>query len=135
MTIKAKKKIKAKKSIDKRYVHSSERSPYWDDYAKRREGNEEPKELAQANPDVLREDEAMYADSQPSNPRLLLGEAVQHLQGRQKEVYLLTMREGKSLAEAAEVLGIEKGSAQVYRDRAIKFLTKYCEEAIKKGRV
>lgn len=77
----------------------------------------------------------MYAEGTPSTPQLLMGEAIMHLQGRQKEVYLLTMRDGKSLAEAAEVLGIEKGTAQRYRERAVKFLTVYCRAAVKAGRV
>jgi DNA-directed RNA polymerase specialized sigma24 family protein len=92
-------------------------------------------EDARANSDSLREDEAMYANGGPSTPRLLFGEAVEHLQGRQKEVYLLTMREGKSLAEAAEILNIEKGTAQKYRERAIKFIESYCKIAIQKGRI
>lgn len=93
------------------------------------------KEDVRANPDSLREEEGEYASTQPSSPHFLLGEAVEHLQGRQREVYILTMREGKSLAEAAEVLGIEKSSAQKYRERAIKFLTQYCRAAMDKGRI
>lgn len=92
-------------------------------------------EDVRANPDSLRDDETMYANEQPSTPQLLMGEAVMHLQGRQREVYLLTMREGKSLAEAAEVLGIEKGTAQKYRERAIKFISQFCKAAIERGRV
>ena len=92
-------------------------------------------EDVRANPDSLRDDEGMYANAQPSTPHLLMGEAIQHLQGRQREVYLLTMREGKSLAETAEVLGISKGTAQKFRERAIKFITKWCETQIAKGRV
>jgi len=88
-----------------------------------------------ANPDSLQESEAMYANDQPSNPHFILGEAVEHLQGRQREVYLLTMREEKSLAEAAQVLGIAKGTAQKYQERAIKFIESYCKQAINRGRV
>lgn len=88
-------------------------------------------EQPQANPDVLPEAEAVG----PSTPQLLMGEAIQHLQGRQKEVYLLTMREGRSLAEAAKVLEISKGTAQRYRERAIKFISGYCREAMERGRV
>jgi DNA-directed RNA polymerase specialized sigma24 family protein len=106
-----------------------ERSPFWD-YMDSRAG-EFLQEPAQANPDVLPETEI----AAPSTPQLLMGEAVQHLQGRQKEVYLLTMREGKSLSEVAEILDISKGTAQVYRDRAVKFIEIYCREAIKRGRV
>jgi len=88
-----------------------------------------------ANPDSLREDEALYANDHPSTPQYLMGEAVQHLQGRQRECYILTMREGKSFSEAAEILGIGKGRVQQYRTRAIKFISAYCEAAIKGGRV
>jgi len=93
------------------------------------------KEDTRANPDSLREDEAMYDSSQPSTPHFLMGEAVAHLQGRQLEVYFLTMREGKSLAETAEILGIEKGSAQKYKERAIKFISQYCKAAMERGRI
>jgi DNA-directed RNA polymerase specialized sigma24 family protein len=88
-----------------------------------------------ANPDSLREDEGMYADSAPSTPRYLMGEAIEYLQGRQKEVYFLTMREGRSLTEVAEILAIEKGTAQKYKERAIKFIETYCKQMIAKGRV
>jgi DNA-directed RNA polymerase specialized sigma24 family protein len=107
-----------------------EHSPYWDDVNRRGYG-EDAKEHAQANPDVLPEMEI----AAPSTPQLLMGEAVEHLQGRQKECYLLTMREGKSFSEAAEILGIGKGRVQQYRERAIKFLTQYCKAAMAKGRV
>jgi RNA polymerase sigma factor (sigma-70 family) len=107
-----------------------EQSAYWD-YFNRRKGSEDRKEFPQANPDSLPETEI----ASPSTPQLLLGEAIEHMQGRQKEVYLLTMREDKSLAEVAEILQISKGSVQVYQQRAIKFLTRYCREAIKRGRV
>jgi DNA-directed RNA polymerase specialized sigma24 family protein len=135
MTSKSKKKIRTRKGTDKRYVHSSERSPYWDDFALRRQESNDLEELPQANPDVLREDEAMFADCQPSTPQLLMGEAVAHLQGRQLQVYMLTMRDGKSLAETAEILDIEKGTAQKYKERAIKFIAAYCKQAIDRGRV
>ncbi|SRR5258708_34377004 len=114
-------------------VYHGERSPYWDDVNTRSRGHDgdDVREYPLANPDVLPETEI----AAPSTPQLLLGEAINHLQGRQREVYLLTMRESKSLAETAEILGIEKGSVQKYRERAIKFLTQYCEAAIQKGRV
>lgn len=83
-----------------------------------------------ANPDQLPEQKAS-----PTSPQLLMGEAIEHLQGRQKEVYLLTMREGLSLAEVGDALSITKSTAQVHLDRAIKFITAYCEEGIKGGRV
>lgn len=90
----------------------------------------EQTESVQANPDLLPEN-----DNSPSTPQLLMGEAIGHLQGRQKETYLLTMREGKSLAEVGEILGISKSAAQVYKVRAIKFVELYCREAIARGRV
>jgi DNA-directed RNA polymerase specialized sigma24 family protein len=121
------------KVIQTRDAYQGERSPYWDDLNARGRGEngDELREHPQANPDVLPETEI----AAPSTPQLLMGEAVMHLQGRQREVYLLTMREGKSLAEAAEVLGIEKGSAQKYKERAIKFIEGYCKEAMARGRV
>jgi len=88
-------------------------------------------EQAQANPDVLPETEYGI----PSTPQLILGEAIEHLQGRQREVYLLTMREDKSFAEAAEILNISKSAVQMYKNRAVKFLTSFCEQAISRGRV
>jgi DNA-directed RNA polymerase specialized sigma24 family protein len=130
-------KIQKLKEISGR-EQPGEHSPYWD-YMRTHESiasshgpngvdmNERP----EANPDVLAES----GDVMPSTPQLLMGEAVEHLQGRQLEVYFLTMREGKSLAEAAEILGIEKGSAQKYKERAIKFIRQYCENAMTKGRV
>ncbi len=107
-----------------------EHSPYWDDVARQGFGADS-QEHPRANPDSLPETEIAVL----STPQLLLGEAIQHLQGRQKECYLLTMREGRSFSEAAEMLGIGKGRVQQYRDRAIKFLTQYCQNAIKAGRV
>jgi len=110
----------------------TEQSSYWDDVARHGEGHDgTAREHPQANPDVLPETEI----AAPSTPQLLMGEAIDHLQGRQKECYLLIMREEKSLAEAAEVLGISKGSVQVYVNRAVKFLTVYCQAAIARGRV
>lgn len=83
-----------------------------------------------ANPDCLVE-----RNTSPSTPQLLMGEAILHLQGRQREVYLLVMREDKSMAEAAEILNISKGTVQTYLDRAIAFIVGYCHEAMQKGRV
>jgi len=109
----------------------TEQSSYWDDASRR--GSEEGRiqEHVCANPDSLPEAGTMA----PSTPQLLMGEAIDHLQGRQRECYLLTMREGKSFAEAAEILGIGKGRVQQYRERAIKFIGQYCKAAIANGRV
>lgn len=71
----------------------------------------------------------------PSSPQMLMGEAVEHLQGRQKEVYTLHMRCDLSLGEIAEVLTISKGAAQTYLGRAVKFVETYCHQAILRGRV
>jgi DNA-directed RNA polymerase specialized sigma24 family protein len=128
-------KIKRGKGSSDAYGKWCEKHPTFHTSGKFGDRFDVVKEDVRANPDSLEEDEAMYATSQPSTPQLLMGEAVQHLQGRQREVYLLTMREDKSLAEAAEILGIEKGSAQKYRERAIKFIEQYCHAAIQKGRV
>jgi len=108
----------------------TENSSYWE-YNQTRASGGERKEHPLANPDALAEMEI----ASPSTPQLLLGEAIQHLQGRQREVYLLTMREDKSLGEVAEILNISKSAAQVYKDRAIKFLVQYCRSAMAKGRV
>jgi len=93
--------------------------------------SEDQREDVRANPDSLPES----FSSAPSSPQLIMGEAIEHLQGRQREVYTLVMREGKSLAEAGHILGITKATAQDYRDRAIKFITAYCKQAINGGRV
>jgi RNA polymerase sigma factor (sigma-70 family) len=108
----------------------TEQSSYWDDVYNHGNG-ETAREHPLANPDSLPEVES----TEPSTPQLLMGEAVEHLQGRQRECYLLTMREGKSFKEVAEILGIGKGRVQQYRERAIKFIEAYCLAAIKKGRV
>lgn len=114
------------RNSDTDYSHG-ERSPYWDDVNNQEDGREH----VLANPDSLPGIEI----AAPSTPQLLLGEAIEHLQGRQKECYLLTMREGKSLSETGEILGISKDSARTHKDRAIKFLTAYCKAAMKNGRV
>lgn len=88
------------------------------------------KESPQANPDLLTESQGMYADSQMSDAQRIMGDAIEHLQGRQRDVYMLTMRQGMSLREAAALLGIAKGTAQVYKDRAIKFITDFCRQKL-----
>lgn len=83
-----------------------------------------------ANPDCLAD-----RDDRPTTPQQVMGEAIQHLQGRQREVYILVMREDKSMAETAEILDISKSTVQTYLDRAIGFITAYCKVAIDGGRV
>lgn len=84
-------------------------------------------EPSQANPDTLLESDGVYANSQPTPEQMLMGEAVEHLQGRQKQVYLMMMREGLSGAQAAMKLGISKWTARDYRDRANRFIVQYCD--------
>ena len=83
-----------------------------------------------ANPDVLPKQK-----SGPSTPQLLMGEAIQHLQGRQKEVYIAIMRDEKSTADVGKMLQISKSTVRTYLDRAIDFISAYCKQAIDKERV
>lgn len=83
-----------------------------------------------ANPDCLADQPA-----RPSSPQLVMGEAVAHLQGRQKEAYLLVMREDRSFSEAAEILNVSKSTVQTHLDRAIAFITAYCKQAMEGGRI
>lgn len=120
----------------KKDASNGEYSPYWNDVERtgRLPDSSEEKGLHEnpiANPDMLPETEI----ATPSTPQLLMGEAISHLQGRQKEVYLLLMRESKTYEEVSEVLGIARGAVQTYERRAIKFISAYCAEAIKRGRV
>lgn len=123
---------KRKSSIiqDDVYNSPSEKSPYWDDYSRGRGARGEPED-PRANPDVLPAQE----NQGPSTPQLIFGEAVSRLAGRQREVYLLMMREGRSLSDAAKILSIEKTTAQKYVDRAVQFIEGYCKQAIKAGRI
>lgn len=70
-----------------------------------------------------------------ATPRRIMGEAVEKLRGPEREVYFLTIRDGKSLDETAEVLGMSKRLAEAYQNRAIKFVEGYCKQAIAKGRL
>lgn len=97
---------------------------FMDSQPKNDEG--EPVECAQANPDVLPEDTSYFGARHRTRAQVLMGEAIQHLQGQQKAVYMLTMREAYSIAEAAKKLKISKSTAQVYRERALKFIQQYC---------
>lgn len=98
----------------------------YDRYSAEQDGEES----VLANPDSLPEQ-----PTSPSTPQMLMGEAILHLQGRQKEVYLSIMRDDKSLAETAEMLGVGKSTVQTYLDRAIAFITAYCTQAMKQERV
>lgn len=70
-----------------------------------------------------------------ATPHRIMGEAVEKLRGPQREVYFLTIRDGKSLTEAAEVLGMSERLAKCYQDNAIKAVDAYCKQAIAKGRL
>lgn len=94
-------------------------------------GTHNGEESTRANPDLLADKQPSY----PSTPQMIMGEAIEHLQGRQKEVYFRVMREDLSLAEAAESLGITKSTVQVYLDRAIAFISQYCKAAVDRERV
>lgn len=107
-------------------------SAYWDYVEKHGrivEGLHE--ELTRSNPDRLEHPE----DCGLSLAKSVFGSAVEHLQGRQKEVYILHMREDKSLAEVAAILDMTKSTAQVYLTRAIKFIGAYCRQAITKEQI
>lgn len=93
----------------------------------------EPREDVRANPDQREEGTQLWGNSGMTRAQALMGEAINHLQGRQKAVYELTMRDGKSLAEVAEIFGVSKSAVQGYRERAIKFITAYCRAVIAKG--
>lgn len=70
-----------------------------------------------------------------TTPQAIMAEAIEHLQGRQKEVYLMHMRCDCSLGDISTVLKISKGTVQVHLERAVKFVEAYCHQAILKGRV
>lgn len=83
------------------------------------------------NDDYVNPDTILNRIRPVSEEELIVADAVEHLQGRQKEVYLLTMRLGLSLSKTASELNIKKATAQVYKARAISFVTAYCKQAIK----
>lgn len=86
-----------------------------------------PIEDVRANPDSL-----AFIERGITRPEEIMGEAIEHLQGRQKDVYMLTIRQGLSLDKAAKLLSISKSAAQIYKDRAIKFITAYCQNKMAK---
>ncbi len=83
-----------------------------------------------ANPDQLTEEQGLYANSQLTKAQELMGEAVDHLQGLQRDCYILTMRQGMSLAEAGKILKLSKSDVQGYRTRAIAFVKGYCQRSL-----
>ncbi len=63
-----------------------------------------------------------------SDEEQLMSDAVESLSGRTKEVYQLAMRLNYSLSDIGLELGISKWTARDYLHRAIKYVTKYCED-------
>jgi DNA-directed RNA polymerase specialized sigma24 family protein len=90
-------------------------------------------EDVRANPDSLREDESMYGKIRLTRPQEVMGEAVEHLQGRQREVYVLLFRTGLSFSEVSKKLRISKSAVQIYKTRALAFVTQYCGRALARG--
>ncbi len=88
-----------------------------------------------ANPDQLTEASGLYSNSQMTQAQELMSEAVEHLQGLQRDCYMLTMRQGLSFTEAGKLLRLSKSDVQGYRTRAVKFVTEYVKRAIKNGRL
>lgn len=70
-----------------------------------------------------------------ATPRRIMGEAIEKLKGCYKEVYLLVVRDEKSLEETALVLEMDECCAQKALDEAIESVRKYCKQAIAKGRL
>lgn len=84
----------------------------------------------------LSEIEHLQEHLKPLTPaQKLMGEAVDKLQGQQKQVYILTVRLGRSLADAAKELHLSKWTVRTYHDRALRFITQYCRSAIRRGEV
>lgn len=82
--------------------------------------------------DALPENAALYSGAEITRAQEILGEAIEHLQGRQREVYMLVMRDSLSYNEAAEILKLSKAAVQIYIERAKKFLIGYCRAVAKK---
>lgn len=70
-----------------------------------------------------------------ATPRKIMGEAVGKLKGMEQEVYYLTVRDGKSVKEVAEVLSMSERLVEAYRARAISWVEAYCKQAMAKGRL
>lgn len=70
-----------------------------------------------------------------ATPHRIMGEAIERLRGRHKEAYLLMVRDEKSLEEAALVMELAEDVAQKTLDEAIALVSKYCKQAIAKGRL
>lgn len=109
-------------------------SPYWE-YTARSAREEEDTEDPRANPDMVAEGTGFFGSGEMTQPQFIFGEAVEHLQGRQKEAWMLVMREQLTEQEAAEVMGVRQQVVATYLKRATKFITRWCEIAMARGRV
>jgi RNA polymerase sigma factor (sigma-70 family) len=81
------------------------------------------------------ESAGMYANQEITRPQEIMSDAVEHLQGRQRQVYIMAMRENLSFSEIAKTLRISKSAVQIYRQRAISFITQFCKDAIKREKI
>lgn len=70
-----------------------------------------------------------------ATPHRIMGEAIEKLRGYHKEVYLLVVRDEKTLEDAALVLEMNEVQTQKVLDEAIECVRKYCKQAIVKGRL
>lgn len=70
-----------------------------------------------------------------ATPHRIMGEAIERLRGYHKEVYLLVVRDQKTLEDTALVLEMDEIQAQKTLDEAIESVRKYCKQAMVKGRV
>lgn len=70
-----------------------------------------------------------------ATPQKIMGEAVAKLKGMQQEIYYLTIRDGKSVAEVSEVLCLTVELVEAYKARAVKEVEAYCKRAMAKGRL
>lgn len=85
----------------------------------------------QLNEENVNEKTVLFQDTYITDAQALMGDAVEHLQGRQRDVYILTMRQGYSNQEAADILRISRNTVKEYRERAIKFVTAFCQNGLK----
>lgn len=70
-----------------------------------------------------------------ATPHRIMGEAVAKLKGYHKEVYLLIVRDGKTTQEIAAIGEMDEKQVLKLLDEAVEFVSKYCRQAIAKGRI
>lgn len=116
--MKQKKQLKKRKpitEIDARKDYSGEASPYWDHLENNQRITEEgnPEEDAIANPDVLSEDDTLYARpiSEEGQIRLqAIHETLPHFSAQQKSILHLCADLGWTEGRAADSLGITRSA-------------------------